>query len=257
MQIYVAVTPREIPATVKYHRTLAHIAYCIGEGSSLLRQNILPQTRGGVLSISDRNAPMIKQPEMLCQAVLRECYRRNYHGVLLDFEEQPRPDKTAFVSRLGRLLSINHRTLYLTEPYAQTAQTTVTLVGTAISGGNFSDYLHNAATKGARLALDVERLRMDFCLPARTGLGNPLSKEAFQKLIEQETPTVFFSQDLCARYFTYTQNNETHFVLFDDADTLRQKLKIGSALGYSAAFFMWPEIQDIAEELFGSQQISK
>ena len=101
--------------------------------------------------------------------------------------------------------------------------------------------------------MDVQRLRMDFRLPARTGEGRSLSLEDFRKLTERLNPSVFFSQDLCARYFTYAQDGDAHFVLFDDADTLRQKLRIGAAMGFSAAFFMWPEVQDIAPQLFSKK----
>lgn len=67
--------------------------------------------------------------------------------------------------------------------------------------------------------------------------------------MERESPAVFFSQELCARYFTYSRGGDTHFVLFDDADTLNQKLKVGASLGFSAAFLMWPEIRDLAGTL--------
>ena len=36
-----------------------------------------------------------------------------------------------------------------------------------------------------------------------------------------------------------------------NAETLRRKLQMGAALGFSAAFFMWPEVKDIAGALFG------
>ena len=65
----------------------------------------------------------------------------------------------------------------------------------------------------------------------------------------REAPAVFFSRDLCARYFTYTEKGETHFVLFDDADTLNQTVKTGAKMGFAAAFFMWPEVRDIAGKL--------
>ena len=77
-----------------------------------------------------------------------------------------------------------------------------------------------------------------------------MTEEDFRRLTERERPSVFFSQDLCARYFTYSREGETHFVLFDDADTLSQKLRIGNAMGFSAAFLMWPEVKDVAGKLF-------
>ena len=226
MQIYLAVTPEETQQAREHCRNLAHVAYRIGPGSALLRQSLLLQTKGGLLSVSDRQAPFIDSPEDLRDAVLRECGRRGYSGVLLDFEEAPRRDRTAFVSALAPALSSSRRALFLPEGYA------------------------GAAPGAGRLALDVQRLRMDFRLPARSGEGEPLTGEALAALMERENPAVFFSQDLCARYFTYNREGEAHFVLFDDADTLNQKLRLGVGMGFQAAFLMWPEVQDIAPRLF-------
>ena len=254
MQIYLAVTPEASQEALGHCRNLAHVAYRIGPGSALLRQSLLLQNKGGLLSVSDREAPFIDSPEDLRDAALRECGRRGYTGVLLDFEEPPRRDRTAFVSTLAPALSASRRTLYLPESYAGAAPGAVVLLCTAVSGGSFSQYLQAAvppAGGAGRLALDVQRLRMDFRLPARSGEGAPLTGETLEKLMEREHPSVFFSQDLCARYFTYSRDGEAHFVLFDDADTLNQKLRLGAGMGFHAAFLMWPEVRDIAPRLFG------
>ena len=228
MQLYLAVTPRGAREATQYGRTLAHVAYRIGPGSTLLRQNPNFQTRGGLLSVSDREAPPIGDPDALCAAVLRECGRQGYSGTLLDFEEAPRRDRLEFARRLVPALAAGRRTLYLPERYAQAAENgTFLLICTAISGGNLGQRLQEAANAhgGApRLALDVQRLR---------------------RLMERKSPSVFFSQELCARYFTYSQNGEAHFVLFDDADTISQKLRTGAEMGFAAAFLMWPEVKDI------------
>ena len=63
MQLYLAVTPGEAREAAQYGRTLAHVAYRIGPGSTLLRQSLPLQTRGGLLSVSDREAPMIGDPD--------------------------------------------------------------------------------------------------------------------------------------------------------------------------------------------------
>ena len=253
MQIFLSAVPEEAQAAAKTGRTLAHVAYRIGPDSTLLRQRLLLQTRGGLLSVSDREAPVVEDPEALCQAVLRECGRRSYSGVVLDFEERPRRDLLSFAAQLSRKLMETRRTLYVPEAYSSAGEYAVILICTAISGGNFQERLQQVLGQyggSGRLALDVQRLRMDFHLPARSGQGQPLEQGAFHQLMDQESPSVFFSQDLCARYFTYAREGQTHFVLFDDAGTLQQKLRIGTALGFSAAFFMWPEIQDIAQDLF-------
>ena len=250
MQIYLAVTPAEAQEAARFRCSLAHVAYCIGADSTLLRQNLLLQTRGGLLSVTDRDAPFIASPEQLAAAALRECGRRGYGGVLLDFEQPPAPDRLAFAQALAKRLA--PRPLYVPEGYASVPGA-VSLVCTALSGGSFVQYLQEtAAARGGpgTLALDVQRLRRDFPLPARSGEGSPLSQQEFQALMDRESPAVFFSQDLCARYFTYTRDGETHFVLFDDAETLQQKLRAGSAMGFSAAFLMYPEVRDLLPRLF-------
>ena len=82
MQIYLAVTPAEAREASRFRCSLAHVAYCIGPDSTLLRQNLLLQTRGGLLSVTDRGAPFVASPERLSAAALRECGRRSYGGVL-------------------------------------------------------------------------------------------------------------------------------------------------------------------------------
>lgn len=250
MQIYLAVTPGEYQSAAKYSRLFAHVAYRIGPESQLLRQSLLLQTHGGLLTLGDRDAPPISAPEALCAGILRECARRSYTGVLLDFEARPAADRKVFAAMLAQQLRKTRRTLYVPESCAVSGA--VPLICTALSGGSFPQRLQEAAHQfgGAEhLGLDIQRLRMDFTLPAKSGEGRPLSAEEFRALVEKESPAVFFSQELCARYFTYMQDQETHFVLFDDESTLRQKLKTGEAMGFSTAFFMWPEIRDIAPKL--------
>ena len=123
--------------------------------------------------------------------------------------------------------------------------------GTALSGGDFAQRLREAmAQRTGPLGLDVQRLRMDFTLPARNGEGVPLSQADFQALVEREDPAVFFSQELCARYFTYRKGGETRFVLFDDAETLRRKLRIARESGIPDALCVYPEVQDLLPRLF-------
>lgn len=249
MQIYLAAAPQEVQTAAKFGQTLAHAAYRIGQDSSLLRKNPPLQSQGGLLSVSDRNAPVIADPKALCAAVLRECSRRSYTGVVLDFEEPLRQNRKDFVEQLGQVLAKQQRTLYVPEAYAQAAPSAMVLVGTALSGGNLAQRLREAAARyGGRLALDAERVQMDFPLPCSSGTGKPLAAEEFAALRQQRS--VFFSPDLCARYFTYKARGEPHFVLFDDADTLKRKLRLGAEAGARAALFQWPEVADIAEELF-------
>ena len=77
---------------------------------------------------------------------------------------------------------------------------------------------------------------------------------ALQELLERQDPATFYSRDLYARYFTFSKGDETHFILYDDAETLRQKLRLGREMGLCAAFLMYPEIKDLLPALFGRRQ---
>ena len=52
-----------------------------------------------------------------------------------------------------------------------------------------------------------------------------------------------------AKYFTYTAEGGTHFVLFDDVETLRRKVRLAQELGIQKAFLMYPEVADLLPEL--------
>ena len=68
MRIYLAVSPNSLREAVAFQTGLAHTAYRIGEDSSLLSRNLLVQTRGGLLVLTDRDAPLVQYPENLAGA---------------------------------------------------------------------------------------------------------------------------------------------------------------------------------------------
>ena len=131
LHIYLSAVPQEAQAASGHCPSLAHVAYRIGTGSALLRQNLPLRTRGGLLSVSDQNAAVVENPESLCAAVMRECNRWGYTGTLLDFEEAVRPDLLEFARLLAQKLRSARRTLYLPERYAP-VQYAVPLICTAL-----------------------------------------------------------------------------------------------------------------------------
>ena len=79
MQLYLTVRPEDTRTASAYPVGLAHAAYRIGDGSSLLSRNLLTPARSGpmaplpgLLVLSDRSAPSIDRPAALAEAVLRE-----------------------------------------------------------------------------------------------------------------------------------------------------------------------------------------
>ena len=81
-----------------------------------------------------------------------------------------------------------------------------------------------------------------------------MAGEELADLLERRQPAVFYSGDLCARYFTTTENGESRFVLFDDAGTLRRKVQLGQEMGIGMGLLVYPETEDLLPELFGQRR---
>ena len=255
MQLYLIVSPGELRAASRWPCRFAHAAYRIGAGGCLMRSSLLVNTRGGLMVLSGRDCPAIPSPESLSRQVWQECGARGFAGVLADLEGPLPADRLKFLERLCAVLRGHNRRLYLPESCAGRVPGSIAVVGTAISGGSFRQRLEEAvaAFGGGRLALDVRRLTMDFSLPSPSGEGTPISPQQLRELLEELRPNTFYSRDLCAKYFTYTRAEQAHFVLFDDADTIRRKLHTGQNLGFSAAFLLYPECVDLLGPLFAER----
>lgn len=252
MQIYLAATPDMLREASRFTERLAHVAYRVGRDGRLARRNLLARTRGGLMVLGDQDCGTIRDVSALCRDVWRECGNRGFGGVLADFEEEPTADRTAFLEAVGRVLSRNRMRLYVPEPYGEKIPQAHVLICTAISGGVLRQRLEEAVqTFGQkRVALDLQRLRMTFPLPCPKGEGTPLSGEELEALLREKEPAIFYSGDLCAKYFTCTQSGESRFVMFDDAGTLRRKIQLGREMGLTAGFLMYPEVSDLLPALF-------
>ncbi len=252
MQIYLAVTPDRQREAARFTDRLAHVAYRVGEDGRLSRRELPVRTRGGLMVLGDRDCGTIRDVQALCRDVWRECGNRGFSGVVADFEQAPSPDRSSFLENMGRVLARNGRQLYVPETYGRQTPQAHVMICTALSGGELRQRLREASeTFGrGRVALDLQRLRMDFPLPCPSGEGKPLTAGELSVLLEDRRQSVFYSADLAAKYFTYIRQGGAHFVLFDDAGTLKKKVQLGRELGFSAGFLMYPEVEEILPELF-------
>ena len=194
------------------------MAYAVGQGGCLTRCDATAFPRGGLMGLSDRCTGAIPRIDTLCRTIVAECVKRGFQGVLADFETNPYSDRLSFLSRLSARLSARGMALYC--PLSLPAEGAALLVGTGLSGGSLRALLEETACRyGAeRLALDLERVMMDFPLPCPSGCGTPLTREELLALREKHPSSVYFSRELMAKYFTYSAGSGTHFVLFDDAE---------------------------------------
>ena len=251
MQLILAAPPEDVTAAQAHGLTLAHMAYRVGGGPHLFRSNQPIPARGGLMYIDDGGFDGRGTPDAFCQEVVRECAARGFGGVICAFDRKL-PLLSAVVEQLGPMLVRQGRSFYVSEPYGRCTATGRVLIPTALSGGSLRQRLGEAAERygAGRVALAVERTAADFFLPSPDGQGRPLTREELKARLEERSPSVFFSDELCARYFTYmNRQSGAHFVLFDDAGSIRKKLRLAEVLGIDRALLCWPEVSDLMGDI--------
>ena len=254
MELYLATGPEGLETALAATGHIAHAVGRIGEVSTLLLRPLPEALRGGLVLLSNQGAPRVEAPEKLVQALVRLCRERHFAGVVLDFEGAARPDLGKLAAMLeGRLRRENLR-LYVPEEYAGSVERAAVVVCTALSGGFLEERLKEAVERfgAGRVALDLQRLRMDFPLPCPSGEGEALSGEELEKRIAGQA--VHFSVPLCARYVVLLRQGRGRLVLFDDEDTMAKKIALAEGLGIRQGFVMLPEVADLLPQLFGGQK---
>lgn len=250
--LILTVPPAESRAALTLGVPLAHMAYRVGGGPHLFRANMPVTTRGGLMVIDDAGFDGLGDSTTFCHEVMRECSARGFDGVVCDFEARPLTVLSKIVAELGELMSKRGWPMYVTEPYARFSEKTKVLISSALSGGSLQLRLTEAVEHygASRVALYVERVSQDFFLPSPTGQGTPLPTEELKARIEELSPSIFFSSELCAHYFTYmSPQNGAHFILFDDAGSIRKKLHVARSLDIADAVLPYAQVSDLLPEI--------
>lgn len=233
--------------------TLGHMAYRVGRGPHLFRSGIPVPLRSGLMVVDARGFDGRGEPGVLCQEILRECSARGFRGVICDFEGRPMPLLERALTQLDEALAHKGLTLHVPEAYGTCTQKARVLISSALSGGSLVQRLEEGILRFGgpeRITLALRRVAEDFFLPSPTGSGRAMSREELAQQLSERSPSVFFSNELCARYFTYmSRESGAHFILFDDAMSVRRKLRVARSLGINRAVAALPEIDDLLPEL--------
>lgn len=249
--------PDLLPQARETGLTIGHMAYRIGRGPHLFRSGVPVPLRSGLMVVDNKGFDGQGDPGILCQEILRECGARGFRGVICDFHGQPIPLLERAVTQLDELLTQRGLTLHVPEGYGHCTQKARVIIPSALSGGSLAQRLEDAAQRFSgpeHITLALRRVAEDFFLPSPTGCGHPLTREQLAELIKERNPSIFFSNELCARYFTYmSRENGAHFVLFDDEMSLRKKLQIARRLGVHRAMAALTEIDDLLPALLGDK----
>lgn len=252
INLILSAPPADVRAASHFGLPVAHMAYRIGNGPHLFRANLPISARGGLMVIDSVGFDGRGDAAAFCQEVLRECTARGFDGIVCDFEARPTPALGTIIRTLGEQAARRGWPLYIPEAYAEYSGKARILISSALSGGSLRQRLLDAAEQHGvqRLALGLERVAEDFFLPSPTGQGTPLTREELRQRMEEQAPSVFFSAELCSHYFTYmSRRSGAHFILFDDAGSIRKKLQIAHSLGIRYALAAYPQVDDLLPEL--------
>ena len=250
--IFLAATPAQLSAVGGYDVPVAHMAYRVGGGPHLFRSGgpVLP--RGGLMVMDDVGYAPGGEGEGFRDEVLRECAARKFSGVVCRFLSPPQPTLTRALTGLGEACRGRGMGFYVSEGYGAAVPSATVLIPTALSGGSLRGRLEEALDRFGpkRVAVWLQRVAQDFTLPSPSGSGTPLTPQELERRRQEHGASVFFDGDLCAHYFTYMAGDRGHFILFDDAVSLRKKLALAAELGVETAFLPYGEMEDVAAGLF-------
>lgn len=255
--LYLLAPPQLQGGLASYGLTMAHPAYRVGQGPHLFRTQLPTPLTGGVMVLDHREFDGAGKAELFCQEVVRECAARSFQGVFCDFEGAPLPVLERAVALLAPTFQKRGWSLYVPPSYAAHAPAAKVVLSTALSGGSLRRYLREAIDGYGvqRVALGLQWSCEDFVLPARDGSGRSMTRAELSELLEKRRPAVYFSDDLCAHYFTYMPTGGSpHFILYDDGESMEKKLRMAAEMGIGEAFLPCPEAQEELVKLLGRRE---
>lgn len=213
--------------------------------SGALTRTQLPTVRARcMLGVSELPVSVpLTRAEDLAADITFEATDKGAFGIFADFERDT-PACRALLAALDRHLREAGLALYTTVRGGRAAPHAIVTLSTAISGGSLTGYISSLQSNYGpdRVAAFLQPISRDFALPSRSPEGKPLTESEREELLARTGSQVFFSRELCAKYFTYTDGQGTaHFVLFDDNSTLEAKLSQLEGCEIPAVFALFPD----------------
>ena len=241
---YTVAASSELSDAAAAGMALVEMGYRINDAGRLIKQAVLSPVSAELMGISD--AAMTRLPEdirRLAGDIFYEMKSRNYKGVLLDFEGSGE-SMMRFASRLSHALADRGVRHFLPGRFFSAAPSAVLLLQTAVSGGSFSGMCAEMERRygAGRVAYELEPARQDFTLPSMGAPGKKLTPEALRRMISDRAYSVFYSRELACRYFTYRdEEGKTHFVIYDDRDTVAEKMRLIGERGDFEVFILFSD----------------
>ncbi len=248
---YLLAAPGDPPLPAAQNLYPAWLAYQMTPQLRLMRLQHTQSLHGGVMVVSFGDPPSSGNLSACLHSLMQECTSHRFQGIFLD-ADIPSSSLPELVRLLSRELSRRGVTLFLPEFLGELDPHSRVMIPSALSGGSLALRISDAVEKyGAdRVVLAAECCMEDFTLPAPSGCGTSLTRNELAALTGAIRPRTHFSRPLCAHYFTYCRDNSTHLVLFDDLDTLMEKIACARRCGVYRFLLPWREISSHPERFF-------
>lgn len=240
---YIVAAPQDIKEAGRTAMKVIGLNYKISDDGAL-KKSVMTGGSEIIMGISDQEItkPLIDTAK-LCGDIFYEAKSGGYKGVLFDFENRG-AEMYPFVSALSYGLYERGLEHFAPERFHSAAPYAKLLITAAVSGGSFADMYENAVRKYGeqRLGFELSPTRSDFIIPSYSTEGKAISQEEFNVLVQRYNPSIYFSNELLAKYFTYRDGSgEFHFVIFDDAVTMQEKLSFFDKTQADSVFMLYSD----------------
>ncbi|MDR0916272.1 MAG: hypothetical protein LBN02_03685 [Oscillospiraceae bacterium] len=241
MNLYLVYPPSSQTPDIAGFRA-AHMIYKV-RGSKLYIAKSRRRENGGAMVVTLSELSGGAPSSALIGEIVAEAETYDYDAVVLDSSERVTPLMSRTAEELAH--AVAPKPVYVPENLAASAPSCRVLIQTALSGGYLTRHLATAIdTYGrSRVALEVDRVVMDFTLPALNGAGQELSLERAESL--RNGRPLFFSDALCVFYFIYFDGTAPHIVLYDDDMSINSKLALAEDVGITDAFLYYPQVRGL------------
>ncbi len=216
----------------------------IARGNTLMSEKLPADAAGDVMFISIQSAG-----EHIAPAIYDECRRRRYSSVFLDADEPDDellrilPDISASLARckLRVFCPID------ISPYCPRA---TPVAEAAVSGGNISEYLSSLISSHDKLSLSIPRVAAEFTMPCERDAFRQLTPRELSRILDMHDAKSHYSPQMLVNYFIYENaRGGCNFILFDDAHTMSEKIRLAKKLGITDVFITYREVSDIASDI--------
>ncbi|MGE4549222.1 MAG: hypothetical protein AB7C89_06700 [Intestinibacillus sp.] len=224
---------------------LLDLCYRITPQGTLDRLKLSAFSAGNYIGISDFPASSVTvTPQPFTDSVLYEAERLQARGVFADLECSS-PSARALCAALDETLYARGIPFFVPLARAEDTRHAILTAETAVSGGSLRGMIAELQKQYGvdRVAALLRPVCSDFSMPAENADGVSMTLEACEALRAKQGAQVFFSHELCAKYFTYMEDDmHGHFVLFDDDSTIEEKIMQLKKQGVRDIFALYPDV---------------